>query len=225
MKKSAVGFVLDEDERRRNKKSEEVMKNIERARQRREEEENRYRRPPSEEYYRSDERPAGRASSGGRRYEEAASKENKAPPHHGDRGRDWNYDDRSRQRPSRNMEDNRRGDNRFDERHDRGGGGDRYEAGRRDGYFAPRFERHEREERGRREDFRRDDQPPFEPVEYNNKSAVGGGHHGYQSVRPGGRDSGGSGRGFDERGGGGRSGGHWEEETTFEDVGRTEEKR
>ena len=220
MKKSAVGFVLDDEEKRRNnKKSEEVMKNIERARQRREEEENRYRRPTSEEYYRAEERPPARASSGGRRFDEA-SKENKAPQA-ADR-RDWAYEEKTRPRgPPRNVDDRR--DNRYDERHERGGG-DRYDSGRRDGYYAPRFERRDREDKGRRDDYRRDE-PPFEAAEYNNKQA-GGHHHGYQQSagRPVSRDRGGDrgARSFEDRGG---RPGHWEEENSFEDAGRVEDKR
>jgi hypothetical protein len=208
MKKSAVGFVLDEDERKRNKKSEEVMKNIERARQRREEEENRYRRPGSEEYYRNEDRPA-QGPPAGRRPDES-SKENKSPLQATDR-RDWAYEEKNR-RP-RNGEERR--DNRFDERYDRGS--DRYESGgRRDGYYAPRFERRDREEKGgRREEYRRDD-PLFEDY----KQPAGSGHHGYHTAaRPGSRER--SARGFEDRG----RAAYWEEENTFEDSGRIDEKR
>lgn len=213
MKKSAVGFVLDEEERRRNKKSEEVMKNIERARQRREEEENRYRRSGSEEYSRNEDRLTG--GGGGRRFDES-SKENKAPLQQSSTDRrDWAYEEKNR-RP-KNVEDRREA--RFDERQERSGGGDRYDTGRRDGgYYAPRFERRDREERGRRDEFRRDE--PLFDSDYKQPGG-GGGQHGFQAARPVSRDRGGRG-GFEDRGG---RAGLWEEETSFEDAGRIEDKR
>lgn len=141
MKKPA-GLGTEDEERRTKKKSEEVMKNIERARQRREEEENRYRRPGSEEFYKGEDRHSGK------RFDEAV-KENKTPTVE---RKDWGFEEK-RGKP-RHFDERR--DPRFDER------GDRFEPRREAGYFPQRFDRKDKEDKGRREEFRKFDDSQFE---------------------------------------------------------------